>query len=411
MDQIRRTSEDLHNPASGDLVGDLILESRREALASLRSAVLRRSGPVLLTGEAGVGKTWLWRQLVSRLSSSWRWIGVDLSPADVPTDLYRLIAHALGFGGVEGLRGTRTALAEFLEERSADGEAWGLVVDEAQSVSREVLEEIRILTNRLGTNNGFAALILVGHTGLARRIVTPIHEALAVRLVEHIHLRPLDVDEAARLIAEASPAFRDDRETLERLHRDSGGNPKRLLNWVSRQRSLAAPFHSRPQPTPSLPRSEPIAPVLEPAEPEESRPAPVLGPPKPPLHVEEGLIEVGWEPSSDLDTDPDVEAISLERPSGNESLDGPAEEMVDDRYAALQAWTEWARNQGRTPAGESRDLVDSGELSSVTTPGAVPTGSTVPAMANGLAFWADQQHGFAPYSQLFSRLKPSKDKT
>ncbi len=125
MDQNRHTPEDLRNPASGELAGALILDSRREALASLRTAILRKSGPVLLTGEAGSGKTWLWRRLAGELASNWRWIGVDLSPADVPTDLYRLIAHALGLPSAEGQGGSRTALASFLEERSAEGEAWG----------------------------------------------------------------------------------------------------------------------------------------------------------------------------------------------------------------------------------------------------------------------------------------------
>ena len=399
MDPNRRTPVGLRTPASQDLVGNMVLGSRRDALASLRSAVLRKSGPVLLTGEAGVGKTWLWRRLAAELSENWRWIGVDLSPADTPADLYRSVARALGFNGSDAFRGTRTSVAEFLEERAADGEAWGLVVDETQSVSPEVLEEIRILANRLGMSDGFSALVVVGHTVLARRLVTPSYSALAVRLTEHVHLRPLHVDEAARLIAANSrqaPVI--DHELVEQLHRDSLGNPRRLLNLLSRLHPPApAPMPSVPSKPAEIPASLSISPPppVRREVPEVMRDAPVLGPPKPPLHVEENLIEVGWEPSSELseldEIEQDVEDIEdvepysptpAPRPSMNVE---PSEETIDDRYAALQAWNEWAKNQGRDPNGETRPYATSaGRSLSIGSEGVNDA-----APANGSGFWAD----------------------
>ncbi len=415
MDPNRNTPERRREPASGSLAEALILDSRRDALASLRTAILRKTGPVLLTGEAGSGKTWLWHHLATEFAPHWRWIGVDLSPADSPVDLYRLIAHALGISCGDGHGESRTALAGFLQDRAAEGEEWGLIVDEAQSVSRELLEEVRILANRLGAVDGFSALVLVGHTSLARRIVAPIHEPLAVRLVDHIHLRPLDVDETVRFLRGAFAGDSADLGTLERLHRDAAGNPKRLLNLAGRQRSsglrsitpppqaaIIAPVQRAEAPTPNLSNEDDL------------RPGPVLAPDKPPLYVDEGLIEVGWEPTSDLDADLDETSEAIEPlplSGAAQPAEPPSVEAIDDRYAALQAWTEWARNQGRSPSGDSPFAYGHDTpLGSALDHGPGHGGSSAGIMGSP-AFWTDQEHGFAPYSQLFSRLKPTKDKT
>ncbi len=162
----------------------------------MRAAIEARTGPVLLTGEAGVGKTWLWHRLRSEMPGSWRWVSVDLSPANDPAEFYRLIGYGLGLSGADRPDASRLALAEFLQEGAVDGKRWVLVVDEAHSVSAAVLEEVRILANRLGHSDGFGALILVGQTALARRLATRPLAALAARLSAQVHLRPLDADEA-----------------------------------------------------------------------------------------------------------------------------------------------------------------------------------------------------------------------
>ncbi len=73
---------------------------------------------------------------------------------------------------------------------------------------------------------------------------------------------------------------------------------------------------------------------------------PPLVPARPPIRVEDGLVEVGWE--GDLDAEPAYEEESA-RPADRPCPDDSSfnEELVEDRYAALQAWHEWTRNQGR----------------------------------------------------------------
>ena len=359
------------------------LPSRLAALGTCRAALAAEEpGPVLLTGEAGAGKTWLWDRLVAGWPADRRWLAVDLAPASDPADLH----HALGLGlGLPEPARTRAGLAEFLAEADDDGRRWGLVVDEAHNASAEVLEELRLLSNRLGRPGGFAALLLVGQTRLARRLGTIPLAAIEARIAARAHLRPLDADEARDLLAHRFPGRPWGGAEADHLHREAGGNPRRLLR-------LAAPLAARGR-TFAPPAARPELPAVA----SEAASLPRLGAPRPPLRVEDGLIEVGWDgPDPAADAEPEPQSA---RPVANRDPEPPSEpafggedEVIQDHYAALQAWNEWARNQGRQPA------------IGVATAEPVPSEDTSahPGDAN---VWADEQHGFAPYSQLFSRLK------
>jgi hypothetical protein len=160
-------------------------------------------------------------------------------------------------------------------------------------------------------------------------------------------------------------------------------------------------------------------PMIPPAPSAVARAAPLLGPAKPPIVEEDGLIEVGWEPTAaESDDEAGVLGASVEVSTAGRSgartvaaagaKDG-VEEPVNDHYAALQAWNEWARNQGRGPANPPlspaellpADLAEAAE-EELKADGAPPLGS-------GSNVWAEGPDSFAPYSQLFSRLRPSKD--
>jgi general secretion pathway protein A len=152
-----------------------------------------------------------------------------------------------------------------------------------------------------------------------------------------------------------------------------------------------------------------------------------LVPSRPPLRVEEGLIEVGWDGSLESEvtasaSDATAPVASVERattalldveeepvaapPSTAVEAELPSEEMIEDHYAALQAWSEWAKNRGRgidpaSVAGPAATaLEDHGATLEDTTgvPGALAAGRV----------WSEGQHGHAPYSQLFTRLRQSK---
>jgi general secretion pathway protein A len=372
-------------PASGPA---RILPSRRAALDACRAAL--GAGPILLSGESGVGKTWLAARLAEESGPSPSWLTVDLTTATDPAGLLHLVGHALGLGAMSD----RLVLGDFLAERAADGHRWGLVLDEVQCASTDVLEEVRVLSNRLGRPDGLAALVLVGQTALQRRLRLRSLAPLEARLAARVHLRPLDVDEAGMLLSAAGyaeTAANPDR--VDQLHRAAAGNPRRLVWLAPAENDARSPAPSGPPRPRHVEEARGI--VATPSR---------LGADRPPLHVEDGLIEVGWEP----DADPADDALS----AGSGPDSDPV--AVDDHYAALQAWNEWARNQGRESeatavAEPPRD--DEMAASEPAEPGPVadeeamttPTPNTYPNLR------AEGQQGFAPYGQLFSRLRPARD--
>ncbi|MDR3634561.1 MAG: ATP-binding protein [Isosphaeraceae bacterium] len=385
-------------------LAEVLLPTRAAALEGVRTGLLAQEGPVLITGEAGVGKTWLSRRLQAELAYPWRWARADLTPATDPVELLRAIGRGLGLGE-KTRRADRWDFVDALAESAAEGERWGLVLEEAHNASDSVWEEIRVLANHLGEPGGFAGIVLIGQTPLARRLRTRALAALEARLACQVHLKPLDRDEALRFLEHAAPGWSASERARDELHRDAAGIPRRLAQASARlEGGLGVARNSGRlllEPTPS---PAPTTPAAGRIESEPLRPTPPPVPVKPPLHEEEGLIEVGWDPS---DPEPNDDALAAPAPGlalGDSEAAGTTEEPINDHYAALQAWTEWAQNQGRTAAAASAGTLTTVEDSESLDPDM----ERVPA-AGHPSVWAEGQHGFAPYSQLFSRLKQSRD--
>jgi general secretion pathway protein A len=123
------------------------------------------------------------------------------------------------------------------------------------------------------------------------------------------------------------------------------------------------------------------------------------------------LVEVGWE--GDLE----AELVRAED-SGKEWDDpgarvaDPNEELVEDRYAALQAWAEWTRNRERSLQAGSAAAMPAPPVEPMkdpeTTPGAGPITAAESSSASPAAsIRSESPHDFAPYSQLFTRLRQS----
>ena len=412
----------------GDPSVDFVLPSRCAVIESVRAALVARSGPVLLTGDAGVGKTWLCRRLAAELPGAWRWNTVDLTPSLGPVGFYRLVSRGLGLAPTAAVEPAtaRGELEDALFEAAVDGVRWALVVDEAHNGSDDVLEEVRVLGNRLGAVDAFATLVLVGQNALARRIQRRPLVALGLRIACQVHLRPLEFEELRDALHLLEPRRPLDLRAIERLHRSVGGNPQLAF----RHARPASPATKAPE---EMPR-------LLPEAPEDDRPTPLASQPedrppldltaavpaRPPLQVGDGVIEVGWD-ASQMDPPPDpaeraYAATSPDLPARSEllvettsgQLLHPVEELVEDRYAALQAWNEWARTQPATASVPSRSRKDestsptpedddlAGDLE-VESPDPEPSSSGYPEVRT------EAQHGFAPYSQLFSRLRLPND--
>ncbi len=366
-----------------------MLPSRRPALDDCRGAL--GAGPVLLTGEAGVGKTWLWRRLEAEAPPSRRWACVDLTPSNGPAEFYRLIGREIGLTEPGGAGPSRVEVADHLAERHADGERMALVIDEAHNLAPEVWEEVRVLANRLDRPDGFAALLLVGQTALARRFSAHPLASIEARLAARVHLGPIDVDEAAELLARLRPGRDWPRGEVEALHRDAAGNPRRMLRRV-RVAPIPRLAEARPGPIPI---------ASAPADARPPVPGPLAGPSRPPLRVEDNLIEVGWSPE-----DPDHPPSGSGRlaPAATRGQAEAGEESVNDHYAALQAWREWADNQGRLGTGADPDRAQADAIDDRAGAEADDPAEDAAPVADRPTVWADGQQSFAPFSQLFSRL-------
>lgn len=331
-------------PVAADAAAALILPSRSRTLERLGQGLAHGPGLWLLTGEPGAGKSWLIERLRGGAVPGLRglhWASVDLAAGTTPADLLSAIGHALGLeqATAGSLEPGRQALASFLSDEQTEGRRWVLTIDEAHLATVEVLEELRILGNRLGRRDGLAALILVGQTPLARRLQSQrALRSLESRLAGHVHLGPIDADEAGLLLAAVEPSLarRLPGSRLETLHRDAGGNPCRLIRdarlELLRDPALAAPRPPAPaRPASPMDHAATATPVVAPAPTTAVRPGPgPILPARPPLHVGEGLIEVGWEsdaepvgPVADARVLHDLEASLAEahRPDADHALD------------------------------------------------------------------------------------------
>lgn len=390
MERSRRRASGEPSRASRPNGRERAVASRRSALKALDSAILgdqETAGAVLLTGESGSGKTWLWRRLADEAPADRRFAVVEATPGLDPVDFLNLAACAMGLDPGDRLGTIRVALARALGDEAADGRSWVLVVESAHHASPDVWGEIEALCGDRRPNQGFAAVLLVGQTELARRFAARPQATMAARVVRHLHLPPLDADEAAQLAA----ATDLDPAELDQLHRDAAGNPRRLLRLLADRRPRPRGAVARSAPPSRLadqrPRPAP-APALQAAE--IAAPPPPLVPPRPPIREEEGLIEVGWagEPDDEAETleSEGVETAEVESvPTGDEA--------IDDHYAALQAWTEWTRNRDRTTAEESEEVETEDEAEESEEVGADHRG--------------EPPHDHAPYGQLFTRLRQS----
>src|SRR5690349_19241964 len=155
-----------------------LLPSRSAAFQASRAALAFGAGPLLVSGEAGVGKTWLGRRLAAGLPAELRAVAIDATPTTGPERLFRALAGSLGLAGND----PRQSVQDYLAERAFDGRRWLLVVDEAHVLADAVLDELRILSNRLGQADGLGGLVLVGQSCLVRRLSGRGLKALGNRL-------------------------------------------------------------------------------------------------------------------------------------------------------------------------------------------------------------------------------------
>ena len=228
-------------------------ERHRDALAHLLYGIGQggSGGFVQLTGEVGTGKTTLCRLVLGQLPADVR-IALVLNPKQTPLELLESVCAELQVPQATRRRSLKTqvdALNEYLLQAYADGLRVVLMIDEAQELSRELLEQVRLLTNLETDTQKLLQIVLIGQPELRETLARPGLRQLAQRITARYHLTPLQPAETAaylrhRLSVAGASAFPFEDKAVARLHALSGGVP-RLLNVLGDRALVAGYVHGR----------------------------------------------------------------------------------------------------------------------------------------------------------------------
>jgi len=224
----------------------VMTEGHREALSNLEYAISSRKGITVLLGDAGCGKTTIIRTAIDRQPSQVHCVHVT-NPALTREEFVETLATQFGLSSDAALSKATLLreLEELLRRRRAEDETTVLVIDEAQSLSADLLEEIRLLANIETSEEKLLSLILAGQPELAEQLNQPSLRQFKQRIALRCELSPLTSQEtlaylAGRIRAAGGVASRVfSREAATLLHTHSGGVP-RVINVLADNSLLAA---------------------------------------------------------------------------------------------------------------------------------------------------------------------------
>src|SRR6202166_365874 len=210
-----------------------------EALANLTYGVLRRRGFVVITGEVGTGKTLLVRCLLESLTKNSVAFAYIYNPVISVPEFLTQVIDDLGLPSAAGLskRESLSRLNDYLLKRSAKDRVTALIVDEAQLLSWELLEEIRLLTNLETNKHKLLQIVLLGQPEFERKLDSLELRQLKQRIGLRCTLKPLESSEVKGYIhqrlklaganSHATAIFPD--ETITLIHQVTQGIPR----WIT----------------------------------------------------------------------------------------------------------------------------------------------------------------------------------
>jgi len=222
-------------------------ERHAEALAHLLYGITEAGGFIQLTGEVGTGKTTIVRSLLERMPGHAD-VAVILNPQLTPLQFVLTICEELGIFVRDADAGSIKDLVDILNKRLLDAHAKGrrvvVIVDEAQNLSPETLEQVRLLTNLETASQKLLQIILIGQPELREVLGRMELRQLAQRITGRYHLHPLTkaetgsyVNHRLKVAGGLGEIFSD--SALREVHRVSGGIP-RIINVICDRALLGA---------------------------------------------------------------------------------------------------------------------------------------------------------------------------
>ncbi len=231
-------------------------DQHRAALDRAELAVLNQCGFCVISGEVGVGKTTLLRELLRRLDQRLR-VGLVSNTHAAFGGLMQWVAAAFGLqdGGADRLE-LQQRFVDFVIRRYAQNQRTLLIIDEAQNLSVGALEELRMLSNLNSDKHLVLQVILAGQPALRESLRRPELRQFAQRVAVEYHLSALDVSETRQYIAHrlahaggAANLFEPDTCLL--IQDASGGIP-RLINRICDLSLVYAYAQQRPVVDPEI---------------------------------------------------------------------------------------------------------------------------------------------------------------
>jgi general secretion pathway protein A len=223
--------------------------SHREALAHLLYGIEEGEGFISVTGEVGTGKTTLCRTLLERLDGDTE-VAFLFNPSRTALELLQSICAEFGLLA-EGLtrRSLMTQLDAFLVERKRQGRRVLLIIDEAQTLSENTLEQVRLLSNLETSREKLIQILLLGQPELDRKLDGRGLRQLRQRISVRWKLEPLSPEETRAYVrhrlsvAAGAPKELFSEAALREVHWRTGGVP-RLVNQLC-DRALLAGYAAR----------------------------------------------------------------------------------------------------------------------------------------------------------------------
>ncbi|QTH63641.1 AAA family ATPase [Psychrosphaera ytuae] len=221
-------------------------QRHQEAIAYLRYGLRGNGGFVMLTGEVGTGKTMVSRAVLTDLPDDMH-VAYVLNPTLNRIQLLQTVCDAfqISVADEQDHKKLSDALQTFLVESHQRGESCLLVVDEAQLLDADALEQLRLFTNIETNDKKLLQIILIGQPELQEKLAQRELRQLAQRITARYHLLPLNEQETTeyinhRIRAVGAPRPLFEKKAIKAIYKHASGTP-RLINLLA-DRSLMGAF-------------------------------------------------------------------------------------------------------------------------------------------------------------------------